>query len=107
MPRREEREYHLAHGIVTESWSPLGAGGISSETRCSPTWPKHTGRRRPVVLRWHEQLGCVAIPRTSKPERLPENLDVFDFELTAEELELIEGLDRHGEDAVDSDRFGH
>ena len=38
-----------------------------------------------IVLRWHEQLGCVAIPRTSKPERLPENLDVFDFELTAED----------------------
>jgi 2,5-diketo-D-gluconate reductase A len=108
VPRREEREYHAAHGIVTESWSPLGAGGdLLRDPVFADLAQTHGKTPAQIVLRWHEQLGCVAIPRTSKPERLPENLDVFDFELTADDLELIEGLDRHGEDAADSDRFGH
>ena len=108
VPRREERAYHAEHGIVTESWSPLGAGGgLLRDPVIAELAQAHGKTPAQIVLRWHEQLGCVAIPRTSKPERLPENLDVFDFELTADDLELIEGLDRHGEDAADSDRFGH
>ena len=59
------------------------------------------------MLRWHLQHDLVVIPRTSKVERLPENLDVFDFTLTDDEMAAIDALDRSGEGAVDSDRFGH
>jgi 2,5-diketo-D-gluconate reductase A len=59
------------------------------------------------VLRWHVQLGLIPIPKTSKPERLAENIDVFDFELSPKEMDRITGLDRRGKGAVDSDRFGH
>jgi 2,5-diketo-D-gluconate reductase A len=60
-----------------------------------------------VVLRWHVQQGLVAIPKSGNPQRIAENLDVFDFELTADEVAAIAGLDR-GEGAVtDSDVFGH
>ena len=108
MPRREERAYHEAHGIVTESWSPLGAG---SDLLRDPVFTEiaeaHGKTPAQIVLRWHVRLGCVVIPRTSKPARLPENLDVFDFELTDEDLDRIGTLDRHGEGVTDSDRFGH
>ena len=108
VPRREEREYHEAHGIATESWSPLGAGDdLLREPVLAEIAQAHGRSPAQIVLRWHVQLGLVAIPRTSKPARLPENLHVFDFELTPEDLERIGTLDRNGEGVTDSDRFGH
>jgi 2,5-diketo-D-gluconate reductase A len=106
-PRVEERRYHADHGIVTESWSPLGAGGgLLREPAIGDIAERHGRTPAQIVLRWHVQLGMVAIPRTSKPERLPENLDVFDFALTDEEMERLAEL--AGRDRVtDSDRFGH
>ncbi len=60
-----------------------------------------------VVLRWHVQQGMVPIPKSSNPQRLAENIDVFSFELTDAEMASISGLDKGGEGAVDSDRMGH
>jgi 2,5-diketo-D-gluconate reductase A len=106
--RPEARAYHAAHGIVTESWSPIGAGG---GLLADPTIVDLAGRRSKtpaqIVLRWHVQLGLVPIPKTSKPERLPENRDVFDFELTDDEMGELARLDRGDEGVTDSDRFGH
>jgi 2,5-diketo-D-gluconate reductase A len=58
------------------------------------------------VIRWHVQLGLVPIPKTANPDRLAENLDVFGFALTENEMELLAGLDRGGQGAVDSDHTG-
>ena len=60
-----------------------------------------------VVLRWHIQLGLVAIPRSSNPGRLAENIDIFDFELNEQEMSTISGLDRGESVVTDSDVFGH
>jgi 2,5-diketo-D-gluconate reductase A len=107
MSRAEERAYHRAHGIVTESWSPLGAdGGLLRDATIDDVARAHGKTPAQVVLRWHVQLGLVAIPRTSKPERLGENLDVFGFELTPGALERLAALDGT-ERPTDSDRFGH
>jgi len=106
--RAEERSYHAAHGIVTESWSPIGAGGdLLADPTIDDIARRHARTPAQVVLRWHVQLGLVPIPKSSKPERLAENIDVFDFELSAEDMNEIEALDRCGEGAVDSDSFGH
>jgi 2,5-diketo-D-gluconate reductase A len=107
--RKESRGYHAAHGIVTESYSPLGAS--SDELRNDPVITQiakdHGKSPTQVVLRWHIQLGLVTIPRSSNPGRLAENIDIFDFELNEQEMSTINGLDR-GESAVtDSDVFGH
>jgi 2,5-diketo-D-gluconate reductase A len=106
--RPEARAYHAARGIVTESWSPIGAGG---DLLADPTIVDLARRRSrtpaQIVLRWHVQLGLVPIPKTSKPERLPENRDVFDFELSDGEMDELASLDRGDEGVVDSDRFGH
>jgi 2,5-diketo-D-gluconate reductase A len=106
--RGDERSYHTDHGIVTESWSPIGAGGdLLADATIGDVARAHGKTPAQVVLRWHVQLGLIPIPKTSKPERLAENIDVFDFELSSEEMDRIAALDRHGAGAVDSDRFGH
>jgi len=108
IPRADQRSYHAAHGIVTESWSPIGAGGdLLADATIGDVGRAHGMTPAQVVLRWHVQLGLVPIPKTSKPERLAENIDVFDFELSPDEMDRIAALDRHGAGAVDSDRFGH
>jgi 2,5-diketo-D-gluconate reductase A len=107
--RRESREYHEAHDIVTESWSPLGAS--AAELRNDPEVARiaaaHGRSPSQAVLRWHLQLGLVTIPRSSNPGRLAENLHIFDFELSDEEMGRISALDRGDAGVLDSDSFGH
>jgi 2,5-diketo-D-gluconate reductase A len=106
--RADERRYHEAHGIVTECWSPIGAGGdLLADPTIGDVAQAHGKSPAQVVLRWHVQLGLIPIPKTSKPERLVENLGVFDFELSPEEMDRLAGLDRAGEGTTDSDHFGH
>ena len=59
------------------------------------------------MLRWHIQLGLVAIPRSANPGRIAQNIDVFDFELSEQEMNAISGLDRGESVVTDSDQFGH
>ena len=107
--RADSRTYHAKHGIVTESWSPLGASG--GELRDDPTITEianaHDKSATQVVLRWHIQLGLVAIPRSGNPGRIAENIDIFEFELTPEEMARIEALDRGEAKVADSDQTGH
>jgi 2,5-diketo-D-gluconate reductase A len=107
--RKESRAYHAAHGIVTESYSPVGAS--SDELRNNPVITgiakEHGKSPTQVVLRWHIQLGLVAIPRSSNPGRIAENIDIFDFELNEQEMSTISGLDRGESVVTDSDAFGH
>jgi 2,5-diketo-D-gluconate reductase A len=107
--RNESREYHAAHDIVTEAYSPLGAS--SSDLRGDPVITgiakDHGKSPTQVVLRWHVQLGLVAIPRSSNPGRIAENIDIFDFELTEQDMSKISALDRGESVATDSDVFGH
>ena len=105
--RREERRFHADHGIVTESWSPIGQGGaLLRDPTIREIAETHVRTPAQIVLRWHLQLGLVAIPKTSRVERLAENLDVFDFSLSDGELARLEALGGRDE-VTDSDRFGH
>jgi 2,5-diketo-D-gluconate reductase A len=107
--RAAGRDYHAAHDIVTESYSPLGAS--SAELREDPVITgiaeDHGKTPAQIVLRWHIQLGMVAIPRSSNPGRIAENIDLFDVELSADEMTKISGLDRGESVVTDSDVFGH
>jgi len=106
--RREQRAYDAEHGIVTESWSPLGAGGeLLNAAAVEEVSAKHDKTRGQVVLRWHLQNGLVVIPKSSNRERLAQNFDVFDFELDADDLAALDTLDEGPDAGVDSDRSGH
>ncbi len=108
LARAEARAYHSAHGILTESWSPLGRGGdLLAEPVITEIAARYAKSPAQVVLRWHMELGLAAAPRSSNAARMAENLDIFDFGLTAQEVASISLLDR-GEDAArDSDTEGH
>ncbi|CAM5447936.1 aldo/keto reductase [Leifsonia shinshuensis] len=106
--RREQRAYGVEHGIVTESWSPIGGSGdLLAAPVLAEVAAKHDRTVGQVVLRWHVQNGLVAIPKSRNPERMAENLAVFDFELDADDLAAIDSLDEGGNAGVDSDHSGH
>jgi 2,5-diketo-D-gluconate reductase A len=109
--RLEQRAYDDAHGIVTQSWSPLGGRSGAGEMLASPVLADIAARlgRTPaqVVVRWHVQQGLVVIPKSSSRERLAQNLDVFSFELSADDLASIATLSQGPDAGVDSDREGH
>ncbi|GAA4489115.1 aldo/keto reductase [Rhodococcus olei] len=90
----ELRAVHAELGIVTEAWSPLGQGrGLLDDPVLSRIALKHQRTAAQVVLRWHIQSGTVAIPKSVTPYRIRQNLDVFGFELDAEDLTAIAALD--------------
>jgi 2,5-diketo-D-gluconate reductase A len=81
-PQEELRDFHQEHGILTESWGPLGQGKGLLENPHITEVARRKGRTpAQVVLRWHVQLGCVVIPKSVHPDRMRENIDLFDFEL--------------------------
>ena len=80
-------------GIVTQSWTPLGQGHSFTAAPVY-TAAARTGKSpAQVILRWHVQLGLSVIPRSTRVQGLMENLDVFDFSLTAEEMTAMATLD--------------
>ena len=101
------RAVHGRHGIVTESWSPLGRGQGLADPVLAAIAKAHGRSPAQVVLRWQLQAGLVAIPKTATPARIAENIAVFDFALSAEEMARIAGLDRaDGRTGPDPDSFG-
>jgi diketogulonate reductase-like aldo/keto reductase len=116
----ESREAHARHGILTQAWSPIGGitsyrASASKSTFTDPVIlaiaDTHGKSAAQVMLRWHLQQGRSVIPKSTKPHRIAENFDVFDFELTSAELTAIDGLDtgkRGGPDpdAITLDSFG-
>jgi len=107
--RTAEREFHAGHGIVTESYSPLGGSGagLLSAPVLSQLAEKHGKTPGQLVLRWHIQNGLVTIPKTASPERMAENLDVFDFALDPQDLAELSVLDEGPGAGNDSDKTGH
>ena len=105
--RADQRAYHEAHGIVTESWSPFGGGNSSlfANPVLTAIGERYGKSAAQVMCRWHVQQGFVVIPKSSDRARMAENLDVFDFELTGADLAEIATL--AGPGGVDSDRDGH
>jgi 2,5-diketo-D-gluconate reductase A len=88
------RAFHADHGIATEAWSPLGQGkDLLQEPELAAIAGKYGKSPAQVVLRWHLQTGNVVIPKSVTPSRIRENIDVFDFELDAGDLEDIASLD--------------
>lgn len=96
LPQEELRAVHTEKGIVTESWSPLARGRkVLEAPEVVAAAGAHGVTPGQVVLRWHTQLGAVPIPKSADPGRQRENLDLFGFELTPEEMARIGGRPQH------------
>ncbi|GJF05465.1 aldo/keto reductase [Pseudonocardia sp. D17] len=101
------REYHAAHGILTEAWAPIAKGGeLLSDERLVAIGQAHGKSAAQVVLRWHIQLGNIVFPKSVTPSRIRENIDVFDFALSDEEMATVSSLDAGTRLGPDPDRFG-
>ncbi|UBQ07308.1 aldo/keto reductase [Zymomonas mobilis] len=103
-PQEEQRAWDKAHGIVTESWSPLGRASKLLQDDTIKKIADRLGKSIPqVILRWHVQLGAIPIPKASSKERQIENLSLFDFELSPQDVEIIATLARPDGRLADQD----
>ena len=102
------RTEHERLGTRTQSWSPLGKASAPYEERPVADAAAHHGvTPAQVILRWHIQLGSVPLPKSGRPERQAENLDVFDFELSDDEVAAISALTRDDGRLFDGDPNTH
>lgn len=90
--QRDKREFLAKRHIAIQSWSPLGRGMLD-EPVFAEIGAKYGKSPAQVVLRWHVQQGLIVFPKSVHPERIRENIDVFDFELSAEDVAAIDALD--------------
>ena len=88
------REASIRHGIAVEAWSPIGQGVVLNEPVIGRIAAVHKKTVAQVTLRWHIQHGHVIFPKSMHRERMQENLDIFDFELSSDEMASLDGLDR-------------
>ena len=91
--QRDKREFHKKHNIRIESWSPLGSGRLLADPTLEKIAKKHGMSVAQVIIRWHLQEGLVVIPKSIHQERIAGNFDVFGFELDADDMQTIHGLD--------------
>jgi len=91
--QRDKRDFHAKHNIRIESWSPLGSGRLLADPTLEKIAKKHGKSVAQVIIRWHLQEGLVVIPKSVHQERIAGNFDVFGFELDADDMQTIQGLD--------------
>ena len=99
------RREHEELGIATEAWSPLAKAQVLDDPTITQIADAHGKTPAQVVIRWHLELGNIVFPKSVTPARIKENVDVFDFHLTDDEMEQIEELDAGERTGPDPDTF--
>jgi 2,5-diketo-D-gluconate reductase A len=92
LPQEELRELHAQLGIATEAWSPLGQGSLLTHPTVTQVAEAHGKTAAQALIRWHMQLGNIVIPKSVNPQRIASNFDVFDFELSEQDMTSIASL---------------
>lgn len=100
----ELREFHASLGIATEAWSPLGRGAVEDAT-IKAVATRHGRSPAQVILRWHMQIGTIAIPKSATPARICDNIAIFDFALDDEDMAAIADLDTGSRRGPDPEAF--
>jgi 2,5-diketo-D-gluconate reductase A len=93
LQQAELRAWHADHGVATEAWSPLAQGALLDDETIETIAAHHEKAPAQTILRWHLQLGNVVIPKSVTPERIRENIEIFDFELSEDDMAAIARLD--------------
>ena len=109
LTQAETREFCDAHDIRVESWSPIGgsAGDLLDSSLLVAIGQKYGKSPAQVMLRWHIQQGLIAIPKSVHEERIKQNIDIFDFELSEDDMSQIALLDTGERQGPDPDRMNH
>jgi 2,5-diketo-D-gluconate reductase A len=105
----EVRTYGELHGIATEAWSPIAQGSVLGDPTISEIAARLDHTPAQVVLRWHIQRNSIVFPKSTTPSRIRENFQLFDFELSIEDVDAISGLDKGeaGRTGPNPDVFDH
>ena len=90
----ESRAFNTSHGIVTESWGPLGQGDLVDDAGVDAIAAKYGKTVAQVLIRWHLDIGNIVIPKSNRKERMAENFDVTDFALTPDEVAVVSAVNR-------------
>jgi 2,5-diketo-D-gluconate reductase A len=101
----EVRAFCAEHQIAIEGWSPLGKGGVLEDPTIQSIAARAGKTPAQVVLRWHIQRGDIVFPKSVTPDRIKENIDIFDFELPATDVEDITLLNKNERTGPDPDKF--
>jgi len=103
------RAYGLAHGIVTEAWAPIAQGKVLDDEVLANIAKPLGKTPAQVALRWHIQRGDIVFPKSVTLERVKSNYEIFDFDLTDEDMDAISGLDRgeDGRNGPNPDKFDY
>lgn len=101
--QRDKRDFHKKHDIRIESWSPLGSGRMLDDAMVGRIAETHGKSIAQVIIRWHLQEGLIVIPKSVHADRIAQNIDVFDFELSPAEMLTIAGLDKGKSGRVGAD----
>jgi 2,5-diketo-D-gluconate reductase A len=94
------------HQIAVEAWAPLARGTVSDDPTIASIARRVGKTPAQVVLRWHIERGDIVFPKSITPARIRENIDIFDFELSGEDVEAISALNRNERGGPDPDKFG-
>jgi 2,5-diketo-D-gluconate reductase A len=94
LQQAELRAWHADHQVVTEAWSPLAQGELLDDETIAGIAERHGKTPAQAILRWHLQLDNAVFPKSVTPERIRENIEIFDFELSDAEMAEFERLDR-------------
>jgi 2,5-diketo-D-gluconate reductase A len=105
LTQNELRDFCAQHQITVEAWSPIGRGLVLEDPTIVAIAEKYGKSPAQAVLRWHIQRGDIIFPKSVQPDRIAENLDIFDFELSLEDEEAITALDRGQRRGPDPDTF--
>jgi 2,5-diketo-D-gluconate reductase A len=106
LQQAQVRSFNASHGIATEAWSPLARGRYNEEPILIAIAAKYGKTAAQVIIRWHIELSNLVIPKSSHPDRLRENIDVFDFSLSPEDMDAIASLDSDFRTGPNPDDFG-
>jgi 2,5-diketo-D-gluconate reductase A len=93
--------YNAEHSLVTQAWSPLARGQILDEPTLVELGAKYDKSVAQLIIRWHIQRGFAVIPKSVTPARIKANTEVFDFEISAEDMERMSGLNKNYRTGVD------
>lgn len=105
LQQAELRAFNATHGIATEAWSPLARGRFNEDPIVKRISESHNRSATQVIIRWHLQLGNLVIPKTATASRLSENISVFDFELTQQDMADLATLEAGLRTGPDPDEF--
>jgi diketogulonate reductase-like aldo/keto reductase len=105
LTQKELRAYCSAHAIRVEAWSPLGQGTLLSDKVLHELSKKYDKSVAQIILRWDIQHDIIIIPKSSRPERMKENISLFDFDIDEEDMSTIDNLNQNRRTGPNPDIF--